>query len=61
MIRAVRSELHRSEFTAPINPQHVELLATLGLRARLELLDRRLWQNLLNYRAHMHLSLSNDL
>ena len=21
----------------------------------------RLWQNLLNYRAHMHLSLSNDL
>ena len=21
----------------------------------------RVWQNLLNYRAHMHLSLSNDL
>ena len=25
------------------------------------ILGRPLWQNLLNYRAHMHLSLSNDL
>ena len=41
LIRAVHSELHRSEFTAAISPQHAELLAALGLRARLELLDRR--------------------
>ena len=41
LIRAVRSELNRSEFAAAISPQHAELLAALGLRAHLELLDRR--------------------
>ena len=40
LIRAVRSELHRSEFVIAISPQHVQLLAALHLRARLELLDR---------------------
>ena len=33
--------LHRSEFAAVINPQHVDLLAALGLYAHLELLDHR--------------------
>jgi hypothetical protein len=41
LIRAVHSELYQSEFTGAISPQHVELLAALGLRAHLELLDRR--------------------
>ena len=41
LIHAIRSELHRSEFTATISPQHAELLAALGLRAHLELLNRR--------------------
>ena len=41
LIRIVRSELHRSEFAAAISPQHVELLAALGFRAHLELLDCR--------------------
>ena len=41
LICAVRSELHRSEFAATINPQYAELLATLGLRAHLELVDHR--------------------
>ena len=41
LIRAVRNELHRSEFAAAISPQHAELLANLGLRAHLELLDHR--------------------
>ena len=41
LIHAVRSELHRSEFTTAISPQHVEFLAALSLRAHLELLDHR--------------------
>ena len=41
LIRAVFSELHRSEFATVISPQHAELLTVLGLRAHLELLDRR--------------------
>ena len=32
-----------------------------GLRVRLAVRGDDVWQNLLNYRAHMHLSLSNDL
>ena len=40
LIHVVRSKLHRSEFVTAISPQHAELLATLGLHAHLELLDR---------------------
>ena len=40
LIRAVRNELHRSEFAAAISPQYAQLLVALRLRARLELLDR---------------------
>ena len=41
LTRAVRSELHRSEFAAAISPQHTELLAALNFHTHLELLDRR--------------------
>ena len=41
LFHAVRSKLHRSEFATAISSQHAELLAALGLRACLELLDRR--------------------
>ena len=41
LIRTVRSELHRSEFTAAISPQYTELFAALGLHTHLELLDHR--------------------
>ena len=40
LIRAVRNELHRSEFATTISPQHAQLLVALRLRVRLELLDR---------------------
>ena len=36
-------------------------MAGEGLPTCIGDLQRWMWQNLLNYRAHMHLSLSNDL
>ena len=41
LIRAVCSELYRSQFVAAISPQRAELLAALGLRAHLGLLNHR--------------------
>ena len=39
LIRAVRSELHRSEFATAISLQHAQLLVALCVRACLEFLD----------------------
>ena len=46
---------HQVIFDKPVKHRHLKALYMKGF------VDGKLWQNLLNYRAHMHLSLSNDL
>jgi hypothetical protein len=54
LVRVVRGELHRREFTASISTQHAQLLPGLCLCSRLELLDRRRRFVLAGYQSQPH-------